>query len=586
MAKFKYTLPSGSEFTMEAPAGTTQAQADQIFYEQVAAGSLVGYNVGQTLTSLASKITKFELSRLDRGTAGVDTITILAVIQNLPVVSSIPALINVPINAPINQTDIVLAKGDGLGPNAVGPLSEFQVQTLLAQISNVVDQDSTTITQDKGIGKFGFNCYQLEKAGYIKPGTSARLLNSSPDNFIEVMNSPAVWTGLNGQDSLDTLLSTPDAQSNIQVELMQSGYDSLTATGVISNVPAATVSFSQGQVYTQSGLQTLSALTLLGGSSGLTNIDLLGSSAITNLSTLTSGAVNTLGISTQLLNANNLATSLAGRINGDVGALITNASKYGTQATAAWAAAGGLGTSLSNLVTGNLTGITSVLPTLTGTSLNSITAGLTNLVPGSLGNLNSALDVLGKASQFSLNFSNPLNSIKNLGSVSAIKDLANGALNNVQGQITGALNNVQGQITGIANGALASAQAQAAQLQALASGSLANLKSLGNLFGGSGDLVSGTQIAAGFNNTVNRKTVDAAVARIFGSSKISVPTFEYPSLSSISEKLDIAQAQSILQGLKNQASQAIAQVNQIQNQATQLRSQATQLVGTANRLLG
>jgi len=34
MATFKYTLPSGAEFELEAPAGTTQAQADFAFYSQ------------------------------------------------------------------------------------------------------------------------------------------------------------------------------------------------------------------------------------------------------------------------------------------------------------------------------------------------------------------------------------------------------------------------------------------------------------------------------------------------------------------------------------------------------------------------
>ena len=81
MSIFKYTLPSGAEFIVRGPAGATQAQADKIFYEQVAAGSLVGYQPGQTLTSPATIITKFELSRLDRGTAGVDTAPILAIIQ-------------------------------------------------------------------------------------------------------------------------------------------------------------------------------------------------------------------------------------------------------------------------------------------------------------------------------------------------------------------------------------------------------------------------------------------------------------------------------------------------------------------------
>ena len=55
MSQFEYTLPSGSQFKVVGPAGATQTQADRVFYEQVAAGSLVGYTAGQTLTSLASR---------------------------------------------------------------------------------------------------------------------------------------------------------------------------------------------------------------------------------------------------------------------------------------------------------------------------------------------------------------------------------------------------------------------------------------------------------------------------------------------------------------------------------------------------
>jgi hypothetical protein len=84
MSIFTYTLPSGSKFRLSAPTGTTQLQADLVFYGQVAAGALVGYSPGQTLTSAETAITKFALSRQDRGTAGVDTQAILALVNNVP----------------------------------------------------------------------------------------------------------------------------------------------------------------------------------------------------------------------------------------------------------------------------------------------------------------------------------------------------------------------------------------------------------------------------------------------------------------------------------------------------------------------
>jgi hypothetical protein len=79
------------------------------------------------------------------------------------------------------------------------------------------------------------------------------------------MNSPAIWTGLGGVDSLDDLLNDDNTQNKVQNQLMEIGYNALTATGVISNVPRPSVSLSQGQVYTSLGLQTLNALNVLGG---------------------------------------------------------------------------------------------------------------------------------------------------------------------------------------------------------------------------------------------------------------------------------------------------------------------------------
>ena len=272
MAIFNYILPSGSQFRLEAPAGTTQLQADRIFYEQVAAGSLVGYEVGQTLTSTASQITKFELSRLDRGTAGVDTATVLSIVQNLPVVAGIPELVNVPVQDPVEQSDIVLARGSGFGPSPVGPLTAFQVQALQAQLINQVNQASNVISQEKGIGKYGFNCLQLEQLGYVKPGTWAKFLSSDPSQFVSVMNSPAIWTGLGGINSLDDLLDDEDSQNLVQNQLMQISYDALVSTGIISNIPEPSVSLSQGQIYTPAGLQPLNALNLL----GINNLSLTG----------------------------------------------------------------------------------------------------------------------------------------------------------------------------------------------------------------------------------------------------------------------------------------------------------------------
>jgi hypothetical protein len=154
-----------------------------------------------------------------------------------------------------------------------------------------------------------------------------------------------------------------------------------------------------------------------------------------------------------------------------------------------------------------------------------------------------------------LNFTNPVTSLSNIN----VQGLASGALTSAQGQLTGALANAQ----------------------ALASGSLGQLSGL--FSGGGGNLVSGTQVAAGFSNTVKRSTVNSAVTRILGNSKIPVPSFEFPSPTALAERVDIAQAQNILQGLQQQGSQVL-------NLGTQVQGQALRIAGTAastfNRITG
>jgi hypothetical protein len=208
MAQFNYTLPSGAEFTMQAPEGTTQDQADFTFYSQVAAGALVGFEIGQSVSGTTSALAKFELSRLDRGTAGVDDTVILAIINGLPTVANIPSLINTPLTNPITQANIAAIAGTGFTAPAIGSLTSDQTLALMAQVANTVDQAADVITDETGVGKYGLSCQQLEMAGYVKPGTWQQFLQNTSNTLTEVLGAPGIWTGLNGIYSLDDFLNS------------------------------------------------------------------------------------------------------------------------------------------------------------------------------------------------------------------------------------------------------------------------------------------------------------------------------------------------------------------------------------------
>jgi hypothetical protein len=210
MSQFNYTLPSGAEFTMQAPEGTTQDQADYVFYSQVAAGSLVEFAPGQSISGTTSALVKFELSRLDRGTAGVDNTVILAIVNGLPTVSNIPSLVNTPLTNPINQADIASIAGTGFTAPSIGSLTSDQTLALMAQVANTVDQAADVITDETGVGQYGLSCQQLEMAGYVKPGTWQQFIQNGPGTLTGVLSAPAIWTGLNGIYSLDDFLNNPN----------------------------------------------------------------------------------------------------------------------------------------------------------------------------------------------------------------------------------------------------------------------------------------------------------------------------------------------------------------------------------------
>jgi hypothetical protein len=179
MAKFTFALPNGQLFVLDGPAGATIEQAEKIYLEQLAAGAFVGLRSGDQLQSLESTLIQFSQSRLDRGTAGVPDIPLLAIYRggalgsNQTIISSLPLLADVPINNGITVADYV---DQTTVTEGIGPLSTSQVQAVMAAIAASVCQPADVVTDELGVGKYGFSAQQLEDAGYLKCGTAARFL--------------------------------------------------------------------------------------------------------------------------------------------------------------------------------------------------------------------------------------------------------------------------------------------------------------------------------------------------------------------------------------------------------------------------
>jgi hypothetical protein len=521
-------------------------------------------------------------------------------------VAGIPSLINTPLTNPITKANIAAINGTGFTAPAIGSLSSGQVQGLMAQISNSVDQPATVMSNDKGVGQYGLTVQQLEQAGYVKPGTWRQFI-FDPAPLTDVLNAPGIFTGLNGINSAQDFLNSTSAQAGAMSSLMSNGFDSLTAAGVISPPVTASISALKGQIYTQSGLKSLSELSAATGlsfditsltsglpslssltavlpnvsslTSALTSSPLgqLASSAVTNLQSIGSGAINSVA-GGNLQNLSSVVDKIKGTVNQGVGALVANAGKFGTDLTAQWASSiPSISSITSNLPT--IGSLTSALPAIP--SLGTLTEGG---VPG-LPTVKTAMDTLGKASQFATGATNPLGALNNLGGV----DL--GSLSNLSSTATGALSSLTGvasNLTGAATGALDTLKGSIPDL-----GNFSSLSKLTDLLGsGANDILSGssdslvaaTQPAGGFSNTVNRATVDVATAKIFGSSKIPTPSFGYPDPSSpsVAAILDISAAQDKLKELQGGANKLLGTVqNAIGSSLGSITSQVNNVASTA-----
>lgn len=116
--------------------------------------------------------------------------------------------------------------------SGIANLSAADVTGTLAAAGKMVGQLPTQISNNLGIGKFGFDVSQLEVAGMVKPGTAAAFLAEGEKDIVEVLKSPTVWTGKDGIKSLSGLVSNVNVQDKIQTGLMSAGLNAVKGAGI------------------------------------------------------------------------------------------------------------------------------------------------------------------------------------------------------------------------------------------------------------------------------------------------------------------------------------------------------------------
>jgi hypothetical protein len=89
----------------------------------------------------------------------------------------------------------------------------------------------------RGTGIYGQTPAGLILTGYLKPGTLS--LITSPSLTLTVLNTPAVWTGQNGVESLLDYLNDPVLQNLAQIDIMTGAFQGLIDAGVLTGGESA-----------------------------------------------------------------------------------------------------------------------------------------------------------------------------------------------------------------------------------------------------------------------------------------------------------------------------------------------------------
>ncbi len=225
---------SAKTFKISGPETLTQAQAQAIFEKQVKTGGLTGFKSGDVLNA-ASQVADGLKSAQSQLTSGISSIG-----------ASVSKATN-GITSALSKTGVA----DGINPGnfvkalpalgSIGNLDPAQVTGTLAQATKLIAQPSSIVSNFGGAGNFGLDVGQLEKAGYIKPGMAAKYVSTGQNSITSVLNSPSVWTGKDGVNQVQNMLTNPAAQSKVQQTLMTTGLDQVKSLGLPIDQLAATV---------------------------------------------------------------------------------------------------------------------------------------------------------------------------------------------------------------------------------------------------------------------------------------------------------------------------------------------------------
>ena len=120
----------------------------------------------------------------------------------------------------------------------IGTLGSEQLTGLKAQIAKTTGLDYADFNVDIGVGKFGLSPEQLERAGYLTPGTVANYLRDPADTE-SLLNNTNFWTEKDGISDLPAFLNSVAAQDSAVQLTMQDSFSKLRSNGVVKGTESA-----------------------------------------------------------------------------------------------------------------------------------------------------------------------------------------------------------------------------------------------------------------------------------------------------------------------------------------------------------
>jgi len=154
--------------------------------------------------------------------------------EQVPTSDQITAKLDSIQNTEFNAISVENYENQNPATISVGSIEPDQVTGMLAQASQDVPQRSIELSNEYGVGKYGFSAEQLEAAGYIKPGTVGFYLSDGTSTPVEILSSPNVWTGKAGVSNVGALLIDPNLQDAVQSDLYQASLQNLRSAGVVT----------------------------------------------------------------------------------------------------------------------------------------------------------------------------------------------------------------------------------------------------------------------------------------------------------------------------------------------------------------